>query len=138
MATNHIAPQLVLEVEVSNESMPILAERDLARYFGPGTGTRWWIGIKVFKSDTGGVHRWWAGHAKRAFVQGAFIDEAEFSPESMDRVENNNDPITIATDKVFHVDVATLVHPCALPPNYPPMLDINLEEIRKVIVSWIQ
>jgi hypothetical protein len=71
-------------------------------------------------------------------VQGAFIDDAQLSPGSMDRVAKNNEAITNATDKIFHIDVATLVHPCALPPNYPATLDVDLEEIRKVIVLWIQ
>jgi hypothetical protein len=137
-ATNKIAPQLVLEVAVSNETLPILADRDLARYFGPGTGTRSWIGIKVFKSDNvGGVHRWWAGHATRKLVQGVFLDEAEISQESMPRVARNNEPLTQVTNRFFHIDVAILLHPCPVPPNYPATLDINLEEVRELIMSTI-
>ena len=62
--TNQIAPQLVFEVAVSNESMPTT---DLNRYFGPGTGTRAWIGIKVFKNANSNGYSSlvvWMGEAK--------------------------------------------------------------------------
>jgi hypothetical protein len=137
-ATGLIAPQLVLEVAVSDETMPALVGRDLQRYFGPGTGTRSWVGFKIFKSARiGGVHRWWAGHATRRFLQGVFLDEAELSEESMAQVAKNDQAITEPTDKIFHIDVATLIHPCPVPPNYPATLNINLEEIRVLILSVI-
>src|SRR5438046_1254116 len=58
--TGNIAPQLVLEVAVANESMPRLTQIDLARYFAAGTGTRAWVGIKIFKDNRNipPVHRW--------------------------------------------------------------------------------
>jgi hypothetical protein len=63
-AGGNIAPQLVFEVAVLNEttSMSTLTQTDLARYFAVGTGTRWWVGIKMFK-NLGGTNRWWDGHA---------------------------------------------------------------------------
>jgi hypothetical protein len=55
--TGKLAPQLVLEVAVSNELMPILVDVDLVNYLAPGTGTRAWIGIKIFKSSSAnGTH----------------------------------------------------------------------------------
>ena len=137
MATNKIAPQLVLEVAVGNESMPQLTITDLNRYFGPGTGTRCWIGLKIFKT-TNGNHRWWAGIAYRARApNGTFLDAPDMSPESMPIVASHNTPITAPTNIVFHIDVATLIDPCQPPPNYPATLNIDLEEIRRVIVHWI-
>jgi hypothetical protein len=137
-ATGLIAPQLVLEVAVSHESMVRLTQVDLDKYFSPGTGTRCWIGVKVFKAATPtGTHRWWAGYALRKRVNGTFIDQPEMSAESMDIVTTNNVPINQATNIVFHIDVATLLDPCQLPANYPATLDINLEEVRQVIVDHL-
>lgn len=42
---------LVLEVALSNESMPQFIDVDLPRYFAAGTGMRCRIGIKVFKDS---------------------------------------------------------------------------------------
>ena len=135
-ATGKLAPQLVLEVEVSNESMPTLVETDLAKYFAPGTGTRAWIGIKVFKSSSAnGTHRWWAGWARRKMVNGQFLDQPELSKESMPRIMDNV-PITQPTSLVFHIDVFTLLHPCQTPANYPVTIDINLEDVRQVILGY--
>ena len=46
-----IAPGLVLEVAVSNETIPTLTQIDLERYFAIGTGTRAWLGIEIFCDD---------------------------------------------------------------------------------------
>ena len=54
-ATSSLAPQLVVEVAICNEFMPQLAVTDLVHYFAPGTGTRMWVGIKIWKSSK----RWW-------------------------------------------------------------------------------
>ena len=37
-----------------------------------GTGTRHWVGFKVWKSSTGGPMQWWVGHAYRYMVNGIF------------------------------------------------------------------
>jgi hypothetical protein len=71
LATTFLSPQIVLEVAVSHESMTTLSQVDLAKYFAPGTGTRVWIGVKVFKSRAAiPVHRWWMGYAVRRRVGG--------------------------------------------------------------------
>jgi formylmethanofuran dehydrogenase subunit A len=116
--------------------MPTLTQTDLARYFAAGTGTRWWVGIKVFKNP-GGTNRWWAGHASRRIVNGQFQNVADISPESMPIVQTNNVDLNIPTPVVFHIHVSTLIHPCAAPANYPATLDINLEDIRQLIVSLL-
>ena len=137
-ATGELAPQLMLEVDVKNETMPTLVDVDLVNYFAPGTGTRAWIGIKIFKSSSpNGTHRWWAGWARRRMVNGQFVDQPDLSQESMPRVNTNNVPITQPTNIVFHVDVFTLLHPCQPPPNYPATIDINLEDVRQVILRHI-
>lgn len=134
-ATGELAPQLVLEVAVSHESIPTLVDKDLVKYFVPGTGTRAWIGIKVFKSSSpNGTHRWWAGWAKRRMVNGQFLNQPELSQESMPSVNTNNVPITQPTNLVFHIDLFTLLHPCQRPANYPATIDINLEDVRQVIL----
>jgi len=137
-ATGELAPQLVLEVAVSNESMPTFFETDLAKYFAPGTGTRAWVGIKIFKSSSlNGTHRWWAGWARRRMVNGQFVDQPDLSQESMPRINTNNVPITQRTNRVFHIDVFTLLHPCQAPGNYPATIDINLEDVRAVILRHL-
>jgi hypothetical protein len=135
-AGGNLAPQLVLEVAVSNETMPTLTQTDLARYFAAGTGTRWWVGIEVFK-DPDGTNRWWAGHASRRIVNGQFQNVADISPESMSTVQTNNVDLNIPTSLWFHIQVSTLIHPCAAPANYPATLDIDLENIRQLIVSLL-
>ena len=83
-ATGELAPQLVLDVAVSNETMLILVDVDLANYFVPGTGTQAWIRIKIFKpSFSNGTHRWWASWARRRIIGGQFVNEPALSPESM-------------------------------------------------------
>jgi hypothetical protein len=135
-ARNLMAPQIVLEVAVSNDSMPTLTNTDLMKYFGPGTGTRCWIGIKVFKANTPtGTTRWRAGYAMRKCVNGVFVDEPDMSTESMPIVATNNIPVTQVTDKTFHLDIDTIIDPCQRPPTYPATIDIDLEEVRQVIIK---
>jgi hypothetical protein len=58
-------PVICFEVSICGEYLTQLAVTDVQRYFLPGTGTRWWLGVKVFKKDLPKVTRWWAGHALR-------------------------------------------------------------------------
>jgi hypothetical protein len=129
-----LAPQLVMEVAVSNETMPILAGADLDRYFAAGTGTRAWIGIKVWRSAVnGGTHRWWAGHAARRMVNGVFQNGWVMDPQPMTVVAHHNQDLSIPTNIIFNVDVQNLIHPCLPPAGYPATLDLDLELIRRVI-----
>jgi hypothetical protein len=115
-----------------------LVETDLAKYFAPGTGTRAWVGIKVFKSTSlNGTPRWWTGWARRRMIDGQFVDQPDLSQESMPRVNTHNIPITQPTNCVFHIDIFTLLHPCQAPANYPATIDIILEDLRQLILALI-
>lgn len=132
-----IAPGLVFEVAVSNETMPTLTQRDLDRYFAAGTGTRLWLAVKVFLDDRNNppTHRWWAGWAARnRGPNGNFLNSATIHPESMAIVTNHNALLSAATNPpmIFHLDVAILLDPMPIPIGYPNTLDINMEEIRRV------
>lgn len=70
-------------------------------------------------------------------MQEVFLDEAEMSQESMPRVAEYNEPLSQTTGRVFHVDVASLLHPCPVPFNHPATLDIHLKEIRELIMMRI-
>ena len=135
-AGGNITSQLVLEVAVSNDIILTFPETDLARYFAAHTGTRWWIGMKVFKNP-GRTARWWAGHASRRQINGQFQNVTDINPESMPTVHTNNVDLNIPTELGFHINVSTLIHPYALPPNYPAMFEIDLENIRQLIVSLL-
>jgi hypothetical protein len=135
-----IAPCLVLEVAVSNETMPILTQTDLGRYSAAGTGTRAWIGVKIFPDDRNNppTHRWWCGWATRDQAQnGAFLNSATFHAESMPIVGTYNRPLTTPTNPplVLHIDVDILVHPMQRPQGYPATLDIDMELVRQLELS---
>ena len=66
---------------------------------------------------------------------GNFIDNATLHAESMPVVQSHNLDISIPTNLVFHIRLATLTHPAAPPANYPQYLTINLEEIRQIVVD---
>lgn len=132
------APQLVCEVAVSNETMPTLSGTDLTRYFGPGTSTRAWIGIKVFKNrNPNGIHRWWCGWARRMVVNGQFVNAPDMSNESWPILPSYNVDLNLPTITVFHIDVAPLVAPLQPPPAYPLTLDLDLEQIRQCILEFL-
>jgi hypothetical protein len=136
-AGGSLAPQLVVEVTVCNGIMPQFAVTDLERYFASGTGTRAWIGIKIWKSSK----QWWCGWASRSRgANNQFLDAPVMSDESMPIASTNNVSILRPTNIVFHIDVATLLDPFAppFPPNtYPTTFDINLERIRQIAIRYI-
>src|ERR1700689_2892666 len=62
--TGQTSPSIVVGVACSNESIPKLTDEDLNQYFGPGTGTRIWISLKVFEKTAPHLpYRWWYGMA---------------------------------------------------------------------------
>jgi hypothetical protein len=135
-----IAPGLVLEVAVSNETMPVLTQIDLGRYFAAGTGTRVWIGVKIFCDDRNNppTHRWWCGWAARDQAQnGVFLNIATLHAESMPIVTSHNTPLATPTNPplIFHIDVRLLVHPMPTPQGYPATLDVNMELVRQLALS---
>jgi hypothetical protein len=138
LATTFLSPQIVLEVAVSHQSMTTLSQVDPAKYFAPGTGTRVWIGVKVFKSKAMvPMHCWWMGYAVRPRIGGVFLDQGDMNIEGMP-LANPNESIHQPTGRVFHLDVGDIIYPCAPPPTYPATLDINLEEIRQLIVRYMR
>ena len=135
--TGTLAPCLVLEVAVCNESIPILTQVDLARYFAPGTGTRAWIGVKIFKDHRHNPpnHRWWCGWASRdRAANGTFLDSATINPESMPILHSHNSPLS--TQPVprlsFNIDVAPLIDPMAVPQGYSPTILVDMELVRQL------
>ena len=139
--TGQVEPQLVFEVAVSNETMPKLAEIDLERYFAPGAGTRGWVGVKIFRDDrnTPPNHRWWCGWASRDFDPNTttFLNTATLNPESMPGLATNNAPLSTPTNIVFHIDVDMLIHPITKPAEYPSMLNLDMERVRRKAVRAI-
>jgi hypothetical protein len=77
------------------------------------------------------------GYAVRRRVNGVFVDQGDMHAESMAEV-NPNPSIHQPTNLVFHLDVGDIINPCAPPPTYPATLDIDLEEIRRLIVKYIR
>lgn len=120
--------------------MPTLTGVDLQRYFAAGTGTRAWIGLKIFCDSRNNPpnHKWWSGWAHRDRApNGAFLDSATLHPESMPIVATNNAPLANATNPplTFNLDVAMIIHPMPIPQNYPAILSIDMEEIRELALG---
>ena len=135
-----VAPGLVLEVAVSNETMPTLTQIDLGRYFAIGTGTRAWLGIEIFRDDRNNpqTHRWWCGWATRDRAQnGTFLNSATLNAESMPIVASHNASLARPTNPplIFHIDVGILIHPMPIPQSYPATLDVNMELLRQLALS---
>jgi hypothetical protein len=130
----------VLEVAVSNETMPVLSQIDLGRYFAAGTGTRAWLGVEIFCDDRNNTptHRWWCGWATRDRAQnGAFLNSATLHAESMPIVASHYTPLATPTNPplIFHIDVGIVVHPMPIPQGYPATLDVNMELVRQLALS---
>ena len=75
-----------------------------------------------------------AGWARRLMVNGIFV---EMSNESMPIVGNNNSCIDISVNLQFHIDIAALMSPCQPPATYPQFLNLDLEQVRQIIVEAI-
>lgn len=138
-ATGRIASQLVFEVAVHNETMPRLIQNDLSNYFAPGTGTRAWVGIRIWVHANNNNHTWWAGWATRAkSPNGQLLDQPLLMPQSMSIVNSNNASIYQPVPQlVFAIDVDELIAPCQMPAGYPQHRRINLEAVRNTIVPEI-
>ena len=119
--------------------MPRLTQTDLNNYFAPGTGTRAWVGIKIWVHTTSNHHTWWAGWATRAKdANGQWLDQPLMMPQSMPLRPTHNASIYLSVPQlVFPIDVDELIHPCQrpVPPRY---LNINLEQIRLLIVRKLR
>src|SRR5271169_2172103 len=95
---------------------PPLHKSTLLVTFAAGTGTRAWIGVKVFCDDRNNLSqpRWWCGWATRdQLPNGTFLDSATMHAESMPIAATHNELITTPTNPrlVFHIDIGIIVHP---------------------------
>lgn len=134
------SPIIAAEIAISNESLVQLATRDVARYFQAGTGTRWWIGVKVFRADPPRVTRWWAGHALRDFdaQNNVWRNTFTFCQNSMDRDLAANAPLTTSVAGLrFSADVNYLLQPVGPPAGYPTHLHFDMERIRLRLVACL-
>jgi len=130
-------PVICVEVAICNEPLIKLLS-DMARYFQGGTGTRYWIGVKVFKNDPPGKVRWWAGHALRDRdpQSNAFLNSATLQPGSMSTTLTRNADISIAVPGLqFSVDLATLLDPLPVPQGCPAQFVFDIERLRQVAVQ---
>jgi hypothetical protein len=136
------APSLVVDMACSNESgMPKLTAEELGNYFGPGTGTRLLICVKVFKKATSHMpHRWWFGMAQREQVDGVLQNSATMTANSLPiRVDTHNDQVlSQIVDNVLLVDVDLLFTPLSRPPTYPRYKHVDMEFVRTEIVLDIR
>ena len=135
-------PIFCFEIAIGNETLVKLLN-DAARYFQPGTQTRYWLGIKVFhnsQNNPPGVNRWWAGDALRDQDPntGAWLNTYTFQAGSMTRNLNINADINVAVPGLqFSVSLATLLHPLPIPPGYATHLVFDLEEFRRTITRGL-
>ena len=132
-ADGSIAPGFVFEIGVSNETMPTLSQADVARYFLPNTGIRFWIGVKVWKHDNG--HRWWVGSASRDFVAGTWQNTYTLHIHPLfPIVQSHNRLVSLPVPgQVINIPVNDLVHPLPLPVGCPALFTVDLELLRQII-----
>jgi hypothetical protein len=118
--------------------MPTLTNNDLGRYFGPGTGTRVWLGVKIFKKSAPHLpHRWWFGMAVRDQVNAVFQNSCTMSANSLPIVNSYNQLLSQPVMTIFQIDVNILFYPFPRPVNYPPYFDVDMEIVRQEIVEDI-
>lgn len=128
-------PVVCFEISICHESLTQLVVTDIQRYFLPGTGTRYWFGIKVFKKDPPEITRWCAGHVLRDLQNGTFQSTFTFQPGSMALGLAANADITVPVAGLqFAAPLATLLHPLAVPPGYPAQMIFDIERIRRIII----
>lgn len=120
-------PNVIVEVAVNNES-PTKLQQDCHRYFTESTSVRLWIGIKVWLAGK----KFWVGWADRAAAgnRGNVHTQMTFPPIH----HSTHTPVNI----VYHIPLITVYGPgIMLPPNSPQTLNIDCEEIRRIIVEFI-
>ena len=123
-------PVIYFEVSICYESLTELAVTDVQRYFLPGTGTRWWLGVKVFKKDPPKVTRWWAGHALRDLQNGTFQNSFTFQPGSMALGLPRNADINVPVPGLqFAAPLATLFHPLPVSQGYASHIIFDIKQL---------
>jgi Uma2 family endonuclease len=118
-------PNIVIEVAVNHESLDdLLAYAN--NYFSALSSIRVWIAVKVWLQEK----KFWVGWGERAPTGiGATIHTAMAWPPHHSDL---NTPVNLVYSIPMAVVYGTGV---PIPPNSPPTLDINVEEIRQVIVE---
>jgi hypothetical protein len=130
-----IAPGFVFEIAVANETMPMLSQPDVARYFQPNTGVRFWMGVKVWKHDKG--DRWWVGSASRDYLAGTWRNSYRLHIHPFfPIVQTHNRLVSLPVPgQVINIPVNDLVHPLPLPAGCPALFTIDLESLREIILE---
>jgi hypothetical protein len=127
-----------LAIEVAAYSPPII-EFDTVGYFAAGTGTRTWIGVKIFIDESGaGQHRWYCAQMDRDFdvVNNRFLDSGTVQPGSF--ASENELVSTPIPGQKFQIDVARLIHPIPLPPTQPAYFFVDLEDFRILVLRFLE
>jgi len=102
---------------------------DCHRYFHDKTSIRVWIGIKVWVSE----HKFWVGWAERNATgdRGIIHSDMEFPPHHFS-IQNSVDIIyRIPMTTVYGSDIR-------IPLNSPNTLDIDCNEIRLIVLEFLQ
>lgn len=118
-------PNIVVEVAVNNESPDqLLGYAD--KYFSALSSVRVWIAVKVWLARK----KFWVGWGERAPTGiGATIHTTMAWPPQ-------HSEIATPVNTVYNIPMALIYGPgIPIPPNTAPTLDINVEEIRQVIVE---
>jgi hypothetical protein len=119
-------PNIVCEVEVSNESSTTLLN-DMNRYFSNMTSTRIWIGVKVWVASK----KFWCGWAERNTNGVGGLLHAALGWEPPARSD-----ISVPVNITYNIPMKDVYGPgITWPPNTPPTLDINVDDIRAEILE---
>lgn len=118
-------PNIVVEVAVNTESLGKLIDY-ANRYFSALSSVRVWIAVKVWLAEK----KFWVGWGERAPTgTGVTLHTAmAWPPQHLDIAS----PVNI----IYNIPMALIYGTgIPIPPNAPPTLDINVEEIRQLIVE---
>ena len=121
-------PNIVVEVAVNNES-PEKFMLYADRYFSALSSVHVWIGVKVWLKEK----KFWVGWGERAPGGiGATIHTTMSWPSL-------HSSINTAVNTVYNIPMPLIYGPgIPIPPNAPPTLDIDVDEIRLQIVEVLQ
>jgi len=117
----------VLEVAINNESPRQLIDY-ANKYFSALSSVRVWIAVKVWLAGK----KFWVGWGERAPAgTGVTLHTTmAWPPDHSDIATPVNTVYNIPMQLIYGPDIQ-------IPPNAPPTLDINVEEIRALIVALL-
>ena len=118
-------PNIVVEVAVNNERRKELIDY-ANQYFSALSSVRVWIAVKVWLQGK----KFWVGWGERAPTGvGATIHSTMLWPP-------DHSDITVPVNTIYNIPMALIYGTgIPIPPNAPPTLDINVEEIRQVLME---